>query len=241
MTNTSIIVFCDFDGTITKQDVIDLLLEKLADPEWLNIESRWIEGEISSRECLSQQIPLIKGGYNKVENLLKEVEVDSTFKPFSNWCFEKGIPLYIASEGLNEAINCLFFRESIKVTSIWSNKLEINKSGDFSIKFPYPSKSNSCKLGLCKCDVMESISTTELKVVIGDGLNDTCWAQKADLVFAKSKLLNYCESKKIPFQSFQSFKDIMNILNEILKGNLSVIAGEVIKNPSRKNSYVREN
>ena len=241
MTNTPIKVFCDFDGTITKQDVIDLLLEELADPEWLDIESRWIEGEISSRECLSMQIPLIKGDCNAVENLLKEVEIDPTFKSFSNWCSKQGIPLYIASEGLSKVINHLFSRENIKVALIWSNKLEINKNGDFSIKFPYPSKSSTCKLGLCKCDVMESFSTTALRVVIGDGLNDICWAQKADLIFAKSKLLNYCELKKIPFQPFQNFNNIKKILNEILQGNLSVISQELIKNPSRTNFYVREN
>ena len=241
MTNTSIKVFCDFDGTVTKQDVIDLILEKLADPEWLNIESRWIEGEINSRECLSMQIPLIKGDYNAVENLLKEVEVDPTFKPFSNWCLKQNIPLYIGSEGLSEVINCLFFRENIKVTSIWSNKLEINKNGSFTIKFPYPSKSENCKLGLCKCQVVEQNAKNELKVVIGDGLNDTCWIEKADLIFAKSKLLNYCELKKIPFQPFQNFNDIKQTLNDILEGNLSVISQEIIKNPSRKKSYAGEN
>ena len=240
MTNTSIKVFCDFDGTVTKQDVIDLVLEKLADPKWLNIESRWIEGEISSRECLSMQIPLIKGDYNAVENLLKEVEIDSTFKPFSNWCLKQNIPLYIASEGLIEIINSLFARENIEVTSIWSNKLEINQNGKFAIKFPYPSKSNTCKLGLCKCDIMENFSTAELRVMIGDGLSDTCWVESADLIFAKSKLADYCKLKQIPFQTFQNFNDIKRILNEILKGNLSVISQEVIKNPSRKPFYVRK-
>ena len=32
------IFFCDFDGTVTKEDVIDRILEEFADPMWKDIE-----------------------------------------------------------------------------------------------------------------------------------------------------------------------------------------------------------
>ncbi|MEZ4537363.1 MAG: hypothetical protein R3D26_20540 [Cyanobacteriota/Melainabacteria group bacterium] len=46
-------IFCDFDGTITVGDTVDLLLEKLALPEWEALEL-WQKGEISSGECADQ-------------------------------------------------------------------------------------------------------------------------------------------------------------------------------------------
>ena len=237
--NKLITVHCDFDGTISQQDVIDLILEKLADPGWLDIEARWNEGEIGSRECLSKQIPLIRGGWNAIENLLKEVKLDPTFKTFSKWCLKEKIPVYIVSEGLKKIINALFLRENIEVTEIWSNKLELNKNGSFTIQFPHPPKSKKCDLGLCKCQVLERASVKELKVVIGDGLNDTCWAQEADLVFAKSKLLSYCRQNKIPCEPFENFSKIKFVLSEIIKGNILVVSGELVKDSRRVNSYAK--
>ncbi len=232
-------IYCDFDGTITQQDVVDLLLERLADPSWQDIETRWIEGEIGSHECLSQQIPLINGGWEEINNLLKEVKVDSSFKSFSIWCEKKNVPLFIVSEGLQNAIKNLLDKEDIKIERIWANKLELSENGKFTLLFPYPPELKNCNLGLCKCQILEQSAGNELKVVIGDGLNDICWTQKANLVFAKSKLLKYCELNKIPCIPFQNFNEITSMLDKIFKGELTVISGELVKNPVKENVNVR--
>lgn len=234
-------VYCDFDGTITQQDVIDLLLERLANPSWQDIETRWIEGEIGSRECLSQQIPLINGGWEAVDELIKEVKLDSSFKSFSQWCEKEEIPLFIVSEGLYNAIKILLSNADIKVEKIWSNKLELSENGKFTLLFSYPPKSKNCNLGLCKCEILAQTANNELTVVIGDGLNDICWAQKANLVFAKSKLLKHCELNNIPCVPFENFNEVTSILNKILMGDLKVISGELVKSPAKENINVRRN
>src|SRR5438876_1154800 len=45
-------IFLDFDGTITRRDAIDAILDAYADPQWLDIEDAWKSGRIGSRECL---------------------------------------------------------------------------------------------------------------------------------------------------------------------------------------------
>ncbi len=232
-------VYCDFDGTITQQDVIDLLLERLADSSWQDIETRWIEGEIGSRECLSKQIPLINGGWKAIENLLQEIKLDPSFKSFSKWCERKDIPLFIVSEGLQNAIKSLLNKEDIKVEKIWANKLELSESGKFTLLFPYPSNSKNCNLGLCKCQILEQSTGNELKIVIGDGLNDICWTQKVNLVFAKAKLLKYCELNNIPCIPFENFNEITSTLEKILRGDLTVISGELVKSLAKENINVR--
>ncbi len=232
-------IYCDFDGTITQQDVIDLLLERLADPSWQDIETRWIEGEIGSRECLSQQIPLINGGWEAIDNLLREVKSDPSFKSFSIWCERKEIPLFIVSEGLQNAIKSLLGKEDIRVKKIWSNRLELSENGKFTLLFPYPPNSKNCNLGLCKCQILEQSTNTGLKIVIGDGLNDICWTQKANLVFAKSKLLKHCELNNIPCIPFENFNEVTSALDKILRGDLTVISGELVKNPVKENLNVR--
>ena len=72
-------VYCDFDGTITKGDTIDVLLEELAHPSWRDVEERWVRGEIGSRECMAQQVPLIQGGWSAVEKILDHVRIGGAY------------------------------------------------------------------------------------------------------------------------------------------------------------------
>jgi 2-hydroxy-3-keto-5-methylthiopentenyl-1-phosphate phosphatase len=37
--------FCDVGATITKEEVMDGILVKFADPMWMDIEKVWVEGE----------------------------------------------------------------------------------------------------------------------------------------------------------------------------------------------------
>ncbi len=45
-------ILCDFDGTISLEDVIDALLEKYGQPGWQQLEDQWKSGKIGSRECM---------------------------------------------------------------------------------------------------------------------------------------------------------------------------------------------
>ena len=50
----------DFDGTISKKDTIDALLEKFAPASWEDIEQTWLAGEIDAVECMSRQIAMVQ-------------------------------------------------------------------------------------------------------------------------------------------------------------------------------------
>lgn len=212
-----IAVYCDFDGTITQQDSIDFFLERLADPSWKEIEAQWEHGLIGSRECLAKQIPLIKGGWKAIEPVLDEVSLDPSFAPFAAWCSSKGIPLIIVSDGFEQVIKTLLKRDRISVNQIWANQLCESTEGELNLSFPYPPVDKNCRAGLCKCQVFGHSFFKTTKVMIGDGLNDLCWAENADLVFAKSKLLRYCQNKKIAHNPFDNFKSIQLSLEKLAK------------------------
>ena len=55
----NIVIFCDFDGTITINDTVDHLLSIFADKNWITIEESWKNGEIGSKECLKKQFDCI--------------------------------------------------------------------------------------------------------------------------------------------------------------------------------------
>ena len=214
-------VYCDFDGTIALEDVTDALLNRLADKEWLAIEADWQRGVITARECMAQQVPLIKGGWGAIKSVLSEVRLDPSFASFASWCSESGIPLMVVSDGLDRVIQHLLWRDEIPVDGVWANQLTCD--GDrLSLTFRAP-PTQACEAGVCKCHIMSTTSRSQVcRVVIGDGKSDYCWAQKADMVFAKSKLLEFCAQQGIPCHPFRDFVAIRQTL-EMKFGETSVV------------------
>jgi 2,3-diketo-5-methylthio-1-phosphopentane phosphatase len=210
-------IFCDFDGTITKGDTTDFLLEELADPAWRDVEKEWEAGKIGSKECMQKQVPLIRGGTEAVIAALKSVKVEQSFAPFANWCRQKQIPLTIVSDGIDFVIRHILSREEILVNGIIANHLSENEFGYLSLSSPkQPGYGASCSSGVCKCQVLSAEVSNPVKVVIGDGRSDFCWAPEADILFAKSKLYSYCQTNNIACRSFANFSDIRMALEEIL-------------------------
>ena len=70
----NIVIFCDFDGTITINDTVDHLLSIFADKNWINIEESWKNGEIGSKECLKKQFDCID--YISEKQLNEFIEVN---------------------------------------------------------------------------------------------------------------------------------------------------------------------
>jgi len=207
-------IYCDFDGTVTRGDTIDVLLEQLAVPSWRDIEARWERGEIGSRECMALQVPLIQGGWQAVLKVLDHVKIDPTFPKFAAWCRQNGIALRIVSDGIDRVIHHILKRENIVVDNVWANHLVEDENGTLQLTFPHAPQVLGCGSGLCKCKILGAGSTRPMKVVIGDGRSDFCWAADADLVYAKSKLLSHCRQNGIQCVAYDDFVAIRASLEE---------------------------
>jgi 2-hydroxy-3-keto-5-methylthiopentenyl-1-phosphate phosphatase len=214
--STFIEVYCDFDGTITRGDTIDVLLERLADPSWVEIERRWVKGEIGSRECMQMQVPLIRGGWSAIESVLDDVVIDPTFPKFAAWCRKNGVSLKVVSDGIDKVIHHILKREKIHVDNVWANHLFEDEGGKLQLTFPHAPQIVGCSSGLCKCKVLSSGSNRYTKVVIGDGRSDFCWSVDADMVFAKDSLLKHCRETGIKVTPYEDFTSVRAALQEIL-------------------------
>ena len=204
---------CDFDGTITVRDTVDVLLSELADPAWEEIEEQWVRGEIGSRECMARQIPLIRGGWPAVQRILDKVEIEPDFAGFVGWCRSVEIPVIVVSDGLDRVIRYLFDQRGIVVNAVYANHLVEKADGSFSLISGQAAREPGCQSGVCKCRIADA-QGKNLKVVIGDGRSDFCWAKEADLLFAKHKLADHCRSEHIPYIAYDSFTAIQTYLKE---------------------------
>ncbi len=76
-------VLLDFDGTITRIDTVDRLLERFALPEWMQIEAEWQSGKIGARECLHRQTALLRAEPAALDELIDSVPIDPERRV---WC-----------------------------------------------------------------------------------------------------------------------------------------------------------
>lgn len=199
----------DFDGTITLKDTVDELLKAHADPVWEVLEKDWVEGRITAKECMSQQISLIKATQQELDRFIDALEVDPDFIAFFDQV-KSFADLIVVSDGLDYVIRKVFKDKIKRDVTIYANHLEFESNG-YRLEFPHYKVDCLTQQGMCKCSV--SASYTRPWVMVGDGRSDLCIANHSDFVFAKGFLKKYCLDHQIPCKTFNHFSDIIEYLN----------------------------
>lgn len=212
-----ICILCDFDGTITEEDGLYKFIEAYASKGWEDIEQAWTRGEISSKECLLEEFKLVKNlSPELINNFTKNIKIDSYFSDFYRYIKDKNIDFIIVSDGIDYFINNILKNNGINELSIISNHGEFVNDSDFVITFPNTNTVCFKNSGTCKCQVLKNAKTHYKKIIyIGDGVSDYCVADKADFLFAKSRLIDYCKQNNIDHYTFSNFADIKSKLNNI--------------------------
>jgi len=205
----NVIIVSDFDGTITTKDGLYSFIAEHASSEWEDIEQAWVEGKISSKECLRKELELVP---NLTDNLITEfassVEIDESFKTFYEKITKKGIDFCIVSDGIDYFIKKILDRYGLDNIKVISNTGYF-RGGNFELEFPNDFTECKNNAGTCKCKVVSDLRQKYNKIVyIGDGVSDYCVSDKADILYAKSSLLNYCKQNHIQCLPFITFKDI---------------------------------
>lgn len=218
------IIFCDFDGTITLDDTTDAILEKFADPAWREAEERWVAGKIGSRECLREQMSLIRASEEDLGRLVDAIPIDPHFPEFAEECVGRGFPFHILSDGFDWVIQRTLSRPELQANGL-SRKFRVASSHlqvqeRFMIT-TFPHGSVHCTHGCATCKPQwvecEGRGYSPL-IFIGDGNSDRHAASCADIVFARKgkSLMQHCEEENIPCHSFESFKEIQDELHREL-------------------------
>lgn len=205
------IVVCDFDGTITKEDSINGFLGKFADKKWLEVEDEWVNGRISTCDAMTSQFGMIENmTEEKLNEYFNSVELDDYFKEFCKVCKEKDIDIAVVSDGLKLFIDKIFEINKIENLPVYSNKAEF-VNNKFQIEFPHKIDDCKNKSGTCKCKFVQDFKKDYNEIIyVGDGVSDYCVADKADVLFAKKRLMLYCKKEKIPFIEYDNFRKVID-------------------------------
>jgi 2,3-diketo-5-methylthio-1-phosphopentane phosphatase len=214
-------VFTDFDGTITQLDVTDVLLAQLAHPSWQEVEQAWTRGAIGSRECLEQQIALVDTSAEEFHALIDGVPIDPTFAAFYRFTRQRGIPLYILSEGFDYWIERILKRAGVNGpvrngTHMFSSALRL-EGRRLIPSFPHAAPPCEHGCATCKAALIRRLGKGKHPVIfVGDGLSDRFAVDEANVVFAKRQLLAYCHEHGKVCHPFETFAEVEQALVRLL-------------------------
>ena len=207
-------VFCDFDGTVTTVDTTDLVLSRLASPEWEDLEDDWRAGRITAATCMRAQVALIGGDDAALGAVLDEVEIAPGFVEFAAWCADQGAPLTIVSDGVDHFIRRILRRHGLGGLPVVSNKLG-GAAGARELTQPHRHEGCAAGSGVCKCEATArglARGGRDMMVFVGDGRSDFCVSARVDMLFAKDDLAAYAHGRGQAHHAFTDFYDVMAVL-----------------------------
>ena len=220
------ILFLDFDGTISRRDAVDAMLETYADPTWLTFEAEWRAGRMGSRDCLQAQMALVHATRKQVDALLDEIGIDEDLVALLEVCAAQHIPAHIVSDGFDYCIRRILSDVGKRVAAllrggrVCAAHLE-GRGHRWSTEFPFFRQTCGHGCATCKPAVMRLLNETNAPVIfVGDGLSDRYAVESANLVFAKDGLAAFCTENSIKHTPYQNLGEVAARLDRWLTGRV---------------------
>lgn len=214
-TSMSFAVMVDFDGTITATDASYAILDKFGQGDWYSIEERAYAHEITILEALRLQARMVKVSMEEAEAFLKDkIQMREGFREFAQWCSDNKIPIEICSDGFDFTIEVLLKYWGLDWIPYTSNRTVPSEQGT-TIEFPH--HRDTCPINAnCKCSHLERLKGAHDTVIfIGDGTTDECVSKKADLVFARDKLLEICQKEGRECIPWENWSEVFDFVKEL--------------------------
>ena len=209
-------IFIDFDGTITSEDTNDKLVEVFSNEEVVKFMKENDEREMTYIEYMDKLFSKLKIREEEyLEFILNEIKLSKGFLEFYENAKNLNIPIAIISGGFSNGIIPFLKKHGIDDAEIYSNHLNF-QGNNVSLNFYHERDPKCCNIGYCgncKTIHVNQFRKRYKKIIfIGDGITDEPVASKADIVFAKDGLLDYCKENHIEYIAWNDFNDIGNIV-----------------------------
>jgi len=203
------IIQCDFDGTIIKNNLSVLLREKYACGDWQKIDSDYLHGHITVEQSNKLQFALIKEPKERLQAFVRQhIELRPGFVEFVRYCQENAIHFAIVSSGLDFYIEPVLASIGMPDLELHCGRTSFGKDG-IDVSY-YDPEDNIINKGF-KRKHLSSLKKRDNNVVyIGAGLSDLEAARQADHVFATGKRMDLLDSQSIACSAFSDFYDLLH-------------------------------
>lgn len=199
----------DFDGTISLDDVGDVLLSRLVEDQALvrHMDELYVDGSKGSRELNAWDMEVLP---HDADVLLREVdglELDATVHALVATARDVGAAIEVVSDGMGFHVERMLTQAGLGQLPVATNATVLGL-GAAGVTFPYGHP--TCHVcGTCKRERIRVHQAAGRAVVfVGDGPSDRYAAHHADVIFAKASLAGWCEVENIPYEPWERLSDV---------------------------------
>ena len=203
------IIQCDFDGTIIRNNLSVLLREKYAGGDWQKIDCDYLHGRITVEQSNKLQFALIKEPKERLQAFVRQhVDLRPGFVEFVRFCQESAISFAIVSSGLDFYIEPILAEIGMPGLELHCGRTSFSHDG-IDVVY-YDPEGNVINQGFKKKYLTWLKKRGENIIYLGDGLSDLEAARQADYVFATGHLLDLLGTHSIERSAFSDFYDLLH-------------------------------
>jgi 2-hydroxy-3-keto-5-methylthiopentenyl-1-phosphate phosphatase len=206
----TLLIACDFDGTITQRDTLHLIVEAFGTRGlWDAIAPRLQAGEVTVEQAMEEEFASVRATPEEVcAMVLREAGLRRGFTELLEWSRAVGHRLVVVSSGFRTVIDALMSHWGIAGLEIESHDAVFSAGGCRLVWSDRGARCELCNRPCKRRGLREMRGAGQPLVYIGDGISDRCAARMADLVFARADLARDLAAEGVPFLPFEDFHEV---------------------------------
>ena len=208
---TKTLVQCDFDGTITEDDISFAMLDAFAVGDWRQLHAKYEEGKISVGRFNQDAFAMVKADRRSLlEIAMSKVRVRPGFHQMVTCCRSKGFRLVIVSNGLDFYIEEILRDIGLADIEVFAAKTSFHPDG---VKVQYIGPDGSqLDEGFKDAHVNSFLGEGYRIIYVGNGVSDISPARRCHYIFATGNLLDHCKQANLDCTSFTDFNEVVRVL-----------------------------
>ncbi len=203
-------IVLDFDGTITEVDLLQEVAAHFGDPSVVDEVDRALdEGRMTLQEEITREYEPVTASLDDVQAwVLERVRIRDGLADLVALARARAWGVRVLSSGFEEIIRPVLADRGIEGIEILANRVDARPDGWRVIwrdETVCQVCGEPCKRG--------GLPGGEI-VYVGDGISDRCAALAAQRVFATRGLARYMDERRLPYEPFGDFHDIVRALTD---------------------------
>ena len=213
------LVQCDFDGTITEEDISFLLLDAFAQGDWRRLLRKYQERKISVGEFNTRAFAMVKADKNVLLGALEgRVKVRAGFRELVDYCRQQGFRLVIVSNGVDFYINAILKDLGLGDLEVHAAQASFHPAG-MKVQYVGPD-GKRLEDGFKEAYIQSFLKLGYSVIYIGNGDSDLAPAKHAHRVFATGDLLACTKENNLHCRPFEDFEDVVRDLKQMSRSPL---------------------
>lgn len=213
--NRKILLQCDFDGTITEEDVSFVLLDAFTDGEWRPLLEDYRAGRISVGHLNREAFAMIKTDrQGLIQAMSGKFKIRSGFHELVGYCRKEGLRFVIVSNGLHFYIDIILKELGLGDIEVFAAQTQFHPEG-LKVRYIGPG-GNELDDGFKEAHVDFFSSQGYQIFYAGNGASDFPSARKCYHIFATGKLLSVCRNENVECFAFDDLSEIITGLELLL-------------------------